>query len=192
MRKAFRQLKTWYPAVSIVVLFLAAYLWYENAKVEAMRQTAESAASVEKIQKDLANSQRIVEAYAESRERVSQYLSDIFPVNNPEALIDRLEADALSHGIRLADLEVDIPKFIEVRGKPEAISLVPFRASFAGDFFSLGKFLENLERAAYLHTITEFELSAESESGRRLSIRLAGALRFFDIELVKEYLSDVN
>lgn len=190
MSRVRNHLKSGWPILTIFAAGLLGYLMYVNYKQETLNRIFETRNSTESIQNQLQNIQEFVDAFVVSRSKISGYLPMLFPVDKPQALIDDLKSKAATRGARLADIQLDVPKFIDVREKTEAVSIVPFKASFHGDFTSLGKFLDDLEGVPYLQAISEMSLTRRDASGNRLQMTLKGAFRFFDNDLIDERVTD--
>jgi len=181
-----KSLKLFWAPAAIVCLLFASYGSYTDRK-ERLRQQIESVEnSLTGIEKDLAESQGVVDLYLVSRRDLEPYISSLFSVKEPESLIGRIDDTASLYKVRLADIRLDVPKFIEVRGKTESISIVPCEASFTGNFFSLGEFVAALEKEPYLLIISETGMVISEESGNVLKMSLKGAFRFFKSEMIEE------
>jgi len=185
-------LKSGWPVLIILSVGLMGYFMYVNYKQEALNQIYKTKNSTESIQAQLQNSQEFVDAFIASRSKISGFLPMLFPVDEPQALIDDIKGKAAKRGVRLADVQLDVAKFIEVRRNTDPVSIVPFKASFYGDFISLGKFLADLERVPYIQTISEMNLTIRDDSGNKLLMTVKGALRFFDSDLIDEQVSDAT
>jgi Tfp pilus assembly protein PilO len=182
-------------AWSILILLgigLIGYFTYVNYKLETLNQIYNTANSTERVRAQLQNIQEYVDAFIASRQEISGYLPMLFPVDEPQALIDDLKSKGAIRGVRMADIELDVPKFIKVRKDTDPVSIVPFKASFHGDFISLGKFLSDLEKIPYIQAISEMDLTARDDSGERILMSIKGALRFFDNELIDERVADAT
>lgn len=183
-------LKTGWPILMIFAIGLMGYMMYVNYKQETLNQIHRTRNSSESIQAQLRNVQEFVDAFIVSCSKISVYLPMLFPVDEPQTLIDDLKSKAVNRGARLADVQLDVPKFIEVRKNTDPVSIVPFKASFHGDFISLGKFLVDLEEAPYVQTISEINLTIREDSGTNLLMTIKGALRFFDNDLIDKQVTD--
>ncbi len=179
-----------WPGVLVISFLIAGYLVYSDALEKTRGKIESTLATLSAMNEDLANSQDMVDRYETARRDLEPYLSVLFPSSEPQALIDDLKRLAREHDVRLSDFTLDVPKFIEIRGRNETISIVPFEISFRGGFFDLGKFLERLEKTPYLHTISSSGMSAQDDTGGNLTLSLRGAFRFFSKEAVEEIIAD--
>jgi hypothetical protein len=163
---------------------------YVNYKHETLNQIYRTRNSMEGIRAQLQNIQEYVDVFIVSRSKISGYLPMLFAVDEPQALIDDLKGKAAKRGARLADVQLDVPKFIKVRKDTDPVSIVPFKASFHGDFISLGKLLVDLEKVPYIQTISGMNLTIRDDSGNKLLMSIEGAFRFFDNDLIDEQVTD--
>lgn len=185
-------LKSGWPILIIFAAGLMGYIMYLNYRQDTLNQINRVRNSTESIRAQLLNSQKSIDAFIDSRSKISGYLPMLFPVDEPQALIDDLRGKAAGRGARLADVQLDVPKFIEVRKNTDPVAIVPFKASFYGDFISLGKFLVDLERFPYIQTISDMNLTIRDDSGNRLHLTIKGALRFFDNDLIDGQVADAT
>ena len=190
MSRVRNHLRSGWPILTIFAVGLLGYLMYVNYRQETLNQIFKTRNSTESIQTQLHNIQEFVDAFVVSRSKISGYLPVLFPVDKPKALIDDLRGKAAKRGARLADIQLDVSKFIEVRTNTDPVAIVPFKASFHGDFISLGKFLVDLEKFPYIQTISDMNLTILDGSGNRLHLAIQGALRFFDSDLIDERVAD--
>ena len=181
-----------WPILIIFAVGLMGYFIYVNYKQETLAQIFRTRNSIENIQAELQNSQEFVDTFIAARSRISDYLPMFFPVNEPQALIDDIKNKAAKRDIGLADIQLDVPKFIQVRENTDPVSIVPFKVSFYGNFLSLGKFLADLERVPYIQTISEMNLTIQDDHGNKLLMTIKGALRFFDNDLIDEHTADAT
>jgi hypothetical protein len=128
----------WPAAVTLAVIIMAYYV-HAGYEVRLADRSAEVEESISEINDKLSGSQAAIDDYLAARERIRPYLLSLYPVNNPDSLIEDIKSRAVSLKVRLADIRLDVPKFIQVRNREEAISIVPFEASFTGDFFLAGQ-----------------------------------------------------
>ncbi len=168
------------------------YFMYTNYLHETLNQIYGAVNSIESARVQLQNIQEYVDDFNASRSKISNFLPMLFQVDEPQALIDDLKSKAVNRGGRLADVQLDVPKFIEVRKNTDPVSIVPFKASFHGDFISLGKLLVDLEEAPYVQTISEVNLTNRDDSGTRLLMSIKGALRFFDNDLIDRQVNNAT
>lgn len=184
------QLRSGWPILIIFTFGLMGYFIYMNYLHETLNQIYRAVDSIENARLQLQNIQEYVDDFNASRSKISDFLPMLFPVDEPQALIDDLKSKAVNRGGRLADVQLDVPKFIEVRKNTDPVSIVPFKASFHGDFISLGKILVDLEEAPYVQTISEVNLTNRDDSGTRLLMSIKGALRFFDNDLIDRQVNN--
>lgn len=185
-------IKSGWPILIIFAVGLMGYFMYVNYKLETLTQIYKTRNSIETIQAELQNSQEFVDTFIAARSKISGYLPMFFPVDEPQALIDNIKDKAAKRDVRLADIQLDVPKFIEVRKNTDPVSIVPFKVSFYGDFLSLGKFLADLEGVPYIQTISEINLTIQDDYGNKLLITIKGALRFFDNDLIDGHIADAT
>ncbi len=186
------QLRSGWPILIIFIFGLMGYFMYTNYLRETLNQIYGAVDSIESARVQLQNIQEYVDDFNASRSKISDFLPMLFPVDEPQALIDDMKRKAVNRGGRLADVQLDVPKFIEVRKNTDPVSIVPFKASFHGDFISLGKFLVDLEEAPYVQTISEVNLTNRDDSGTRLLMSIKGALRFFDNDLIDRQVNNAT
>lgn len=179
-----------WPGLVIVLLLITGFYLHLDFKNSAESRLDIIKESIRKIEADLGNSQQLVDYYLASKQALKPYLSMMFPPVKPESLIEKIRNTAISHNVRMTNIQLDVPKFIEIRGKKEAVSIVPFEISFSGDFFSLGKFLNEFEKAPYLQSITEMGMANQADTGEIITLSIKGAFRFFQKETVKELTGD--
>jgi hypothetical protein len=192
MRWIRNHLESGWPITVIFTAGLIGYLMYVNYKQETLTRIYRTRNSIETIRAELQNSQKFVDAFIAARAKISTYLPMFFSVDEPQALIDDMKNKAANREVRLADIQLDIPKFVEVRKSADHVSIVPFKASFHGDFLCLGKFLVDLERTPYIQTISEMNLTIQDGYGNKLLMTIKGALRFFDNDLIKGSVADAT
>jgi len=185
-----RYLKIFWHCLVIVIGIFIGYSLHSDHEENLRTRAVETEKAIQSIESDLVNSQGIVDRYTAAKDGFRPYISFLFPPMKPEALIEEIRSLALSYRVNLSDIQLDVPKFIEIRGKEEAISIVPFEISFTGDFFSLGKFLEELEKAPYLQNLSDMGMSIKDDSGIRIRLSLKGAFRFFQKEVIEELVND--
>lgn len=183
-------LRSGWPILTIFTVGLVGYFMYVNYKHETLNQIYRTRNSMEGIRAQLQNIQEYVDVFIVSRSKISGYLPMLFAVDEPQALIDDLKGKAAKRGARLADVQLDVPKFIKVRKDTDPVSIVPFKASFHGDFISLGKLLVDLEKVPYIQTISGMNLTIRDDSGNKLLMSIEGAFRFFDNDLIDEQVTD--
>jgi hypothetical protein len=186
MAKIREMLLVFWPGLATVAVFVIVYFVHAGYEARLTVQSAEIEESISAINANLSGSQAAINDYNAVRAGIQPYLLSLYPADDPEALIDDIKKTALSLEVRLADIRLDVPKFIEVRNREEAISIVPFEASFTGDFFSLGRLLVEIERAPFLQNISELGISTEDESGNKIRLSVRGALRFFKRDIIQD------
>jgi hypothetical protein len=183
-------LKSGWPITIVFAVGLAGYLMYANYKQETLTRIWRTGESIESIRAELQNSQKFIDAFVAARAKISTYLPMFFSVDEPQALIDDIESRAANRRVGLADIQLDVPKFVEIRKNTDHVSIVPFKASFRGDFLSLGKFLVDLEKTPYIQTISEMNLTNQGGYENKLLMTITGALRFFDNDLINGPVAD--
>lgn len=179
-----------WPGVLVIIAIIGGFRLHSDFKRSSESRLVDLKASIDRIESDLANSQKLVDYYLASKQALKPYLSMMFPPMKPEFLIERIKNTARAHRVEMTNIQLDVPKFIEIRGKKEAVSIVPFEISFSGDFMSLGKFLEEFEKAPYLQSVTEMGMADKVESGEVIDLTIKGAFRFFKKDTVKELTDD--
>ena len=181
-----------WPAAAAVLLAVAGYMIFAEHYRSVERQLARARAEADRIQVDLKNSQKTIDDLAAARESIRKYLPDMFRIDETQKLIDRMAEKATENGAVMVDIQLDVPKFMEARKDEEPILPVPFEASFAGDFFSLGSLTSDLENAPFVYKLTETGLVLSGEKDDELSMTVKGAVRFFSKNLVGRYISDAE
>jgi len=176
---------TW-PAATIILVVSFSYFGHADKKNSLKSNIIQTEASIASIGLDLSHSQLIVDQHSEARNNIQPYLSSLFSVSEPDSLIAKVNETCEVYKVKLADVYLDVPKFIEVRGKVEAISLVPFEMTFSGEFFNLGKLAVALEQEPYMHRISDAGMSLDSNTSGTLKMTIKGAFRFFSDEIVEE------
>lgn len=192
MRLIRAHLESGWPITIVFAVGLIGYFMYVNYKQETLTRIYRTGKSIESIRAELENSQEFIDAFVAGRAKISTYLPMFFSVDEPQALIDDIECRAANQEVGLADIQIDVPKFVEVRKNTDHVSIVPFKASFHGDFLSLGKFLVDLEKTPYIQTISGVNLTVQDGYGDRLLMTITGALRFFDNDLINEPVADAT
>lgn len=187
-----KHLESRWPILIIFAVGLMGYFIYVNYKQETLTQIYRTRNSTESIRAELQSSQEVVDTFIAARSKISDYLPMFFAVNEPQALIDNIKHKAAKRDVCLADIQLDVPKFIEVRKNTDPVSIVPFKVSFYGNFLSLGKFLADLERVPYIQTISEMNLTTQDDYGNKLLMTIKGALRFFDNNLIDGQIADAG
>lgn len=190
MGKIREMLLVFWPATATIAAIIMAYFIHAGYEARLAARSAEIEESISAINANLSGSQAAIDDFAEAGERIQPYLLSLYPADDPIALIDDIKRKALTSKVRLADIRLDVPKFIEVRNREEAISIVPFEASFTGDFFSLGRFLVEIEKAPFLQNLSEMGISIENETGSRMRLSVKGALRFFKRDIIRDLFED--
>ena len=181
-----------WPGSIIILALVTGYFYYTGQRVDLRDRITAAENSIELMKTELSGSQNTVELHADAQKAIQPYLNTLFPSDQPDALISEIKKLAADNKARLADIKLDVPKFIEIRGRNESISIVPFEISFTGRFFSLGKFLERLEKTPYLQEITDVGISIQNDTGSSLKMSMKGAFRFFSKEAVTELIADGN
>jgi hypothetical protein len=192
MSKMGFMMKAGWPALAALLLAIAGYFLFEDRYEKVDGQLESERAGADRIQVDLKNSQRTVEELAAAKQNIREYRSGIFGIDETQRLIDRIDDKALQHGASMADIQIDVPKFMEIRKGNEPEFMVPFQVSFAGDFFSLGSLLSALEKAPFVYEVTDAALVLPGNSDEGLTMTLKGTVRFFSNDLVDRYLSDAG
>jgi hypothetical protein len=188
-RKVFLIRAGW-PVAATLMVALFGYLIFAGHYDEMARRIDLEKAAADRIQIDLRNSQKTIDDLAKARESVSEYLPEIFKIGDTQSLIDRMAEKADLEGAAMVDIQLDVPKYMEIRKADDPVFPVPFQASFAGDFFTLGSLLSSLEKAPFVYKVTEVGLATSADVKRPLTMTLKGAVRFFSSDVVERYLSD--
>jgi hypothetical protein len=175
----------------IITAAVAAAFYINNSitgKIDHQIRLAQTQLS--ELKAEIALTQKRVGDYNESRAAIKQYADYLFTKEDPQRLIDRLEADALSFDVRLSDIQIDIPGFFKDRENSETVIPVKFQASFTGDYFNLGKFLKELEKRPYLEEIERMETVLKTPDGEKLQMNISGSFRVFDENIMEWCLND--
>lgn len=179
----------WLPAAALLLAFTG--YWIFAGHYESVHRQLESERTrADRIQVDLKNSQETVDELAAAKESISEYLSDIFRIDETQKLIDRIGDKAVQHGATMADIQIDVPKFVEIRKEDRPEFPIPFQASFVGDFYSLGSLLSALEGAPFVYELTYMSLVPSGNAAEGLMMTVKGTVRFFRGDLANRYLRD--
>ncbi len=192
MNTAKKYIGALWPGSLIALALVTGYFYYSGQTADLLVKITAVENSIELMKAELSNSQNMLTLHAGAQRAIQPYLNTLFPSDRPDALISEIKKLAARNKARLADIKLDVPKFIEIRGRNESLSIVPFEISFTGGFLSLGKFLERLESRPYLQEITEVGISIQNDTGSSLRMFMKGAFRFFSKEAVEELTADGN
>lgn len=192
MKTAKKYIGALWPGSLIMLVMVTGYFYYTAQTADLLVRISAAENSIELMKAELSNSQNTLILHAGAQRAIQPYLNTLFPSDRPDALISEIKKLAARNNARLADIKLDVPKFIEIRGRNESLSIVPFEISFTGGFLSLGKFLERLEKRPYLQEITEVGISIQNNTGSSLRMFMKGAFRFFSKEAVEELTADGN
>lgn len=192
MKTAKKYIGALWPGSLIMLVMVTGYFYYTAQTADLLVRISAAENSIELMKAELSNSQNTLILHAGAQRAIQPYLNTLFPSDRPDALISEIKKLAARNNARLADIKLDVPKFIEIRGRNESLSIVPFEISFTGGFLSLGKFLERLEKRPYLQEITEVGISIQNDTGSSLRMFMKGAFRFFSKEAVEELTADGN
>ncbi|MEE9553663.1 MAG: hypothetical protein V3W18_05145 [candidate division Zixibacteria bacterium] len=192
MKIAKKYIDTIWSGSIIIIALVIGYINYSGYKFDLQKKLSIAENSITEMKADLGKSQEVVLRYSASRDEIQPYLNTLFPAERPDDLIKEIRKSARRNNARLADIKLDVPKFIEIRGRNESISIVPFEISFTGSFFSLGRFLEDFEKSPFLQEVSQMGISIQNDTGSALKLSMKGAFRFFSRETVEELIADGN
>jgi hypothetical protein len=183
-------IKAGWPVAAALLAGLSGYLVFADHYESLGRQIEAERAAADRIQVDLRNSQKTISDLETARKSVSEYVPEIFKMGDTQKLIDRMGEKATQEKAVMVDVQIDVPKFMKIRRADDPVYVVPFEASFAGDFYSLGKLLSSLETAPFVYKVTESGLVPSGDVNKPLTMTVKGAVRFFSRDLVEKYLTD--
>lgn len=176
--------KGW-PLILIFISVAAAFYFNHSVSLDYKSRIALAEQELASIKSEISLSQQRVDEYHRVRTDLNGYSHYMYTKQNPQKLMDRLKSDASDRGVKLSDIQIDVPRFFKDRYNPETVILVKFQASFKGDYYRLGKFLESFEKRPYLDRIEELNVAINRPDGGELKMIIKGILRVFDKNIVE-------
>lgn len=137
------------------------------------------------VKAEIALSQKRMVDYRSAIADLDSHLAYMYTKQDPQKLMDRLKSDASDYGVQLSDVQIDVPRFFKDRYNPETVVLVKFQASFKGDYYRLGEFLEAFEKRPYLDRIEDMNVAINKPDGSELKMNIKGILRVFDKNIME-------
>ena len=176
--------KGW-PLILIFISLAAAFYFNHSVSIDYKNRVALAERDLASVKAEIAMSQKRLDDYYRIRSELNSYSHYMYTKQDPQKLMDRLKADAIDYGVRLSDVQIDVPRFFKDRHNPETVILVKFRASFKGDYYRLGEFLKSLEERPYLDRVEEVNVAISQPDGSELKMMIGGILRVFDKNVVE-------
>jgi hypothetical protein len=179
-----------WPLLIIAAAVTAAFYINNSITGKIDHQIRLAHTQLSELKAEIAQTQKRVGDYNESRAAIKQHADYLFVKQDPQRLIDRLETDASDFDIILSDIQIDLPEFFKDRDKTDTVIPVRFKASFVGDYFNLGKFLKKLEKRPYLEKIENMDTVLKTPDGEKLQMNISGSFRVFDEKIIEWCLND--
>lgn len=170
-----------------IILAVVAVALYFNNSISADYKSRIAAAEQElsSVKAEIALSQKRMDDYHEAIEDLNSSLAYMYTKQDPQKLMDRLKSDAADYKVRLSDIQIDVPRFFKDRYNPGTVVLVKFQASFKGDYYRLGEFLEVIEKRPYLDRIEDMNVAINRPDGGELKMSIKGIFRVFDKNIME-------
>jgi len=176
--------KGWPLALVIIAVGVAFYFnSYITGDID--NRIARAQSQLSELRKEISLSQQRTKDYNKSRAAMEEYTDYLFSKDDPQKLIDILELDASAFDVKLSDIQIDVTRFFRDRDNPETVIPVKYQASFEGDYYALGKFLELFEKRPYLQSIEKIDTILKTSGGDILQMTVWGSFRVFDENVIE-------
>jgi hypothetical protein len=177
--------KRGWPLALIFATVMAAFYFNHSVSTDYKNRIVLAEEELSAVKAEIALSQKRMDDYNRARTDLNEYHPYMYIKQDPQKLMDRLKSDAADYSVKLSDVQIDVPRFFKDRHNPETVILVKFQASFKGDYYKLGEFLEVFEKRPYLDRIEEVEAAISKPDGSELKMVIKGVLRVFDENVVE-------
>ncbi|UCE66603.1 MAG: hypothetical protein JSU85_00890 [Candidatus Zixiibacteriota bacterium] len=181
---AFYIRKGW-PLILIFISVAAAFYFNHSVSLDYKSRITQAEQELASVKEEISLSRQRMDEYHRVRTDLDGYSHYMYTKQNPQKLMDRLKSDASQHGVKLRDIQIDVPRFFKDRHNPETVILVKFQASFQGDYYRMGRFLQSLEKRPYLNRLEELNVAINRPDGSELKMIIKGILRVFDKNIVE-------
>jgi|GEM_PF-3000489 len=176
--------RSW-PLVIIFATVMAAFYFNHSVSTDYKNRIVLAEKELSSVKAEITLSKKRMDDYNRARTDLDKYRLYMYVKQDPQKLMDRLKSDASDYDIKLSDVQIDVPRFFKDRHNPETVILVKFQASFKGDYYKLGEFLEALENRPYLDRMEEMNAAISRPDGSELKMMIKGILRVFNENIVE-------
>ena len=164
---------------------MAAFYFNHSVSTDYKNRIVLAEKELSSVKAEITLSKKRMDDYNRARTDLDKYRLYMYVKQDPQKLMDRLKSDASDYDIKLSDVQIDVPRFFKDRHNPETVILVKFQASFKGDYYKLGEFLEALENRPYLDRMEEMNAAISRPDGSELKMMIKGILRVFNENIVE-------